>query len=151
MPDDYTPPKIVSTGKGTRLKERLTTQQAAEKESRERRERLIDQHVQRSITKRALDIVFTVALIVLFVDTVATTFGMAGGLFASLRPVLMLFYLPVQVCWPGHPAEEPVWRFIGHYGLPSYQVVSLALYGVLYPVLLAAHRFVSSKRTYIPE
>jgi hypothetical protein len=150
MGRSHEPPEYGARKKTSKLSERLRegggTGRSQYEKYQERKERLVEDHIKRSVTKRAIDIFFLVALV-----TIGVQFSLAAmsmdSLLGPIGHLPRLFLLPITLLW--NP-EEPSWM-LGTILLSKVHVIGLCFYLVAYGTLVAVHRQISEQRTFVPK
>jgi hypothetical protein len=146
MPDKFEPTRYGSTDGG--LSRRLKERDDGRAEWQRKRDEAVEAHIHSSVTRKLLTWAFGIAFTALLVDTALISLGLQAYL-GGFAKVLSVFYLPITLVWP-NGGVEPL-PHLGPVYVPMWHVAAMALYAVVYPVLLAIHAVISEQRTYVPK
>ena len=110
--------------------------------NRQRKDRLIKEHLKQSMTRQIYNLVFLVLLGVTFLDLGIGALGM-GETFGKLAIIPWLVERPIGYFWRPVPPE---WHVVG-LAIGKVAVVALLIYGFLYRAIVVAHEMVTEERT----
>lgn len=136
------PQRTPTSGGRSQVFAQLRKAKAQDDANRQRKDRLIKEHLAHSMTRQIYSLVFVVLLGVTFLDLGVGMLGMRDS-FAKLASIPWLIERPVA--WLLHPAE-PEWH-LGTLAIGKVPLVALLVYGFLYRAICVAHEMVTEERT----